>query len=308
MTTRRTRARFTLAALVAVILPGAATAETVAVYASAKIEPLARALVERFNQSTSRDQATLEVRQSAAGVHALTAGVATVAFVERPAWEAEQRPHRVVFGIEPLALRVALKRPTSGQMAPSVYVNAVNPMTRITRSDLARIYVMGNAAGDVGSWDQLGLAGRYEGRRIHLYGGRNDGGFVTNVRLALFGGRQFRSSYEAMPDDRAAMAAVRADPFGIAIVDTLPLAESVGVKRLTLSDDAAAEEADPFTPYVLAYVTPRTTDPGTRRFVRFVLSDQGQAVARKLTGFSALTAPVLTLERGQAERVGHGAQ
>jgi phosphate transport system substrate-binding protein len=267
-------------------------------------------LANAFNRAFPTDHASIQIHGANAGVHALTAGVATVVMAARPAFESERRPFRQVFGQEPSWFRLGvwhLER--IGRTPPAIYVNASNPLRSLTYRDLGRIATSGHPARDVTRWGQVGIGGRLAGRRIHVYGARDDGGFATNIRLSLFEARQFTPSYEALADDRAVLAAVRADPFGIAIVDETLQRAVPGVKRVRTvpAPDAISSRApDPLIPYSLLYVTPSSGGAtATSRFVEFALSAQGQATlsrAGPTKSLAALDPAAIAVERAAFRR------
>jgi len=255
---------------------------------SAGAASLAGALVAAF-AAKSGLSARVDPRQTSAGLHALSAGVAGAAIVDRPAREAERRPYRQIVGREARSLRIGWRDPARiGRAPPGAYVSAASLLAELPLDRLGRIFTAGGPGGDIVDWGQLGMTGPFAARRIHLYGPPDDGGFVTNVRLDLFGGRQLAPAYETVPDEAQAIAALREDRAGIALLDERPEEDVRGLRRLSLMPDPARLPVrNPLEPALLLLVG---TDPLGVAFARYALSDEGQGLIARAGGASGVRA------------------
>jgi phosphate transport system substrate-binding protein len=184
-----------------------------------------------------------------------------------------------------------------------VYVNKDNPLTSISLRKLDAIFSSERRRGypaDITTWGQLGLAGPWADKPIHIYGfyWRDD---VTDYfRKLVMQDAPFKSTYEVPGGDMsrntpkvaaAIMSALARDPGGISfgnasyMTDQVkPLGLSVnGVEsQFTLTDIASGRY--PLQRYLYIYVNRKPgqpLDPLLKEFLRFVLSRQGQSLVSK---------------------------
>lgn len=210
-----------------------------------------------------------------------------------------------VVGQPALEIRIAhASDDTSQHLATSlaVYVNRANPLTSITREQLARIMTVGNPAGDYSTWGQLGLAGVWGGRAIHPYGTHEYTGFGTYMQREQLDGRPLAPTYEFYDETDGLLTRLEADPAGIAVA-------ALGRETSALRLLAIAEEAGGPTSlgsradvqagryalgrYLYVYVRKlpgKPVDPLAREYLRLVLSAEGQAIiASQDKGYIPLT-------------------
>jgi phosphate transport system substrate-binding protein len=179
--------------------------------------------------------------------------------------------------------------------------------------DVARIFSSGSPQGDLNVWDQLGLDGEWTGRRIHLYGLRDDGRYASGFRETHMAGRTYAVHYEALSDRRAVANAVALDPFGIGSIGWLgdewngrdirivPLSKEPEEKAFTPNLDDVSRGRYPLTPCLSLYFDRAPAEPlpdQIRSFLEFTLSDEAQDV---LAGFTDETAGYVRLS--QADRL-----
>ena len=110
----------------------------------------------------------------------------------------EMVSYRKIVGIEPLEIRVAhTSDDTSHHLATSlaVYVNAANPLERMTMQQLSQAMTVGNPAGDFSCWGQLGLDGAWRLRAIRPYGTLEYTGFGTTMQRDHFDHRPLAPSH-----------------------------------------------------------------------------------------------------------------
>ncbi len=258
-------------------------------------------------------EAVVDLNGADDGLNAMTAGVAQLALLDRSAWEQERRPFRVTFGREALAIRIGYfglesEAPTC---PPAVFVHRSNPLGALDTGQIARIFTRGAGEGDIVHWSQLGVAGPWSARRIHLYGTRDAGGWATNSRISRFEGRQFAQHYEPLPDDSDVMGAVAEDRFAIAFVEAAARRDIAGVRMVpliaagrragALPTPEAVQRGDyPYPPEMLLYINPADRDhrPVISRIVAEALSASRQA---ELASVRGIAGGVMPLSRRDAE-------
>ena len=209
------------------------------------------------------------------------------------------------YGYEPFRIKICaaayvLKSHVS---AIGVYVNRDNPLASISLRKLDAIFSGERRRGypaDIVTWGQLGLAGSWAERPIHIYGfyWRDD---VTDYfRKLVMLDAPFKPNYEVPGGDMsrntpkvaaAIMAALAEDPDGIAFgnasymtdqVKTLGLSVNGVTSPFSLSEVASGRY--PLQRYLYIYVNRnpgQPLDPLVKEFLRFVLSRQGQALVSK---------------------------
>ena len=258
------------------------------------MEDLLNKFNERFTQTHPGIKFTMLLHGSSTGIGGLTAGVSAFAPMGRDAWPTDIGGFREAFGYEPLGVRIGYDgyaRPKH-KNPPAIYVNAKNPLAGLTTEQIARIFTTGAPGGDITHWGQLGLAGAWARRAIHVYGPRDDGGLATSLRHTRMEKRAFRADYEALPRLADVIAAVAADPFGLGLVGffdstetpevrVVPLAETAGTAAALPSAENVQAGRYPLTPFIYIYVNRapgQPVDPLVKEYLQLVLSAEGQAM------------------------------
>jgi len=277
--------------------------------------------------------ASIDIRSvplSSEGLEALIDGRAQLAPLAREAFPSEMRAFTAKFGYPPLLVCVASGSyaTKSNTHAIAVYVNASNPLARLTMAQLDAIYSTTRRRGypeDITRWGQLGLSGDWADRPIHLYGmlrrreKTGDPPGIVNFMLqeALAGG-EFKPAVREIVDTERTdaldgiVAAVANDPAGIGYSGFRNARD--GAKTLALGNDAAgpffAGTLDdvlrrdyPLSRKIFVAVNrkPGTPmDPLVQEFLRFVLSREGQEiVAADSSGYLPL--PAQLAEEGRTQ-------
>jgi phosphate transport system substrate-binding protein len=259
-------------------------------------------LVERLNQLYAElhpdARFTLTVHPPPAGIDGITAGVSLVAPVAHDAHETEIEPIKRLTGSAPLDIRIGrIGHVEHGRLnPPAVYVNAGSPLREIDLETLGRIFTAGSTSGDLRRWSQLGLGDEWAKHAIHLYGTRDDGGFITTLRAKLFAHRALAGHYEGLPADADVLQAVAADRYAIAIagfVDPskvppqarmLALRDGNGTASLGGYDDVR-DGRYPLAPHLHLYLRAgpgEPLDPVAKEYARVALSAQGQRAVADL--------------------------
>lgn len=238
---------------------------------------------------------TTTMKGSSTGLPALAAGVTPFAPLAREAWRGELAGFRQIHDYEATAVRIGYSgwgpRPT-GKTPAAVYVAKSNPLRAISVEDLGRTFVAGRTKGDINLWSQLGLGGTAAGRRVHIYGLRDDGGFATAFRERFFGKYGYAPRYEPLDDYEAVVRAVAADPYGIGIAGWIDAARvSDGVRIVPIGGEGQSPAAPdretvaagryPLSSSLYFYVDKapgKPIDPLAKAWLEAALSDEGQAL------------------------------
>jgi phosphate transport system substrate-binding protein len=196
--------------------------------------------------------------------------------------------------------------------AIAVFVNRLNPLTKLTLKQLDGIYgahrtggwqdlswhseIARNADQDIRTWGQLGLKGDWANKPIHVYGppGIYPGG-ISFFQTRVMGGADTWNEALLEYDDRAKMMDVLShDPYGIAYTSLnyqttqtkpLALADKDGGSFVDLTRSTATDRTYPLVRTAYIYFAPDRpdgtpadpkVDPKIREFLRYILSRQGQ--------------------------------
>ena len=163
----------------------------------------------------------------------------------------------------------------------AMLVNKDNPVSSLTKQEIAGIF-----SGQITDWQQVGGTPG----SIHLYArDSNSGTFDTFKSLAL-DKLQLAADAKRFEDSNELSDAVAADPSGIGFVglpfvrDAKALAVSEpGTSPFIASRFTVATEDYLFSRRLFLFTTATSrNNPLMKRFLEFVLSDEGQAVVQKL--------------------------
>lgn len=291
----------------------------IALHGSKSMTALVDALDAEFGKSHPDVKFALAMKGSDTAMPALAAGATPIAFVLGDATQPDQRAFRAIHKHDPVSIRIGYAGygPRDGGMTPpAIYVHSSNPLHGLTTAQLAGIFTSGSPNGDINEWNQLGVGGNWDARRIHVYGTRDDGAFSTTLRLTRLGGMPFTGHYEPLADDAAVVRAVAADPYGIGLVNWLPAAQAQqGARVIALAaakdkpfvlpeKDKVAGGAYPLTPFVTLYfdhAPNKPIEPFVKAYLTMVLSAEGQAIIARFAdsekGFLPLAAEDIGRER-----------
>ena len=274
-----------------------------------------------------------DITLSAEGFAGLLEGrVNCVTFVREP-FTAELSAFKAKFGYPPLVVNVAggsyaIK---GGTHAIAIYVNASNPLSRLTLTELDAIFSKSRHRGGItaiSTWGQLGLGGEWATRPIHVYtmlrrrDTANPPGIINYLEQRVLLGGEFRDDVREQRDatGEPALAAivnrVAADPegigfsgFGFAVpgVKSLALAEAEGRAYFIGNQLQVASREYPLSRqiYLMVNRAPgRPLAPTMREFLLMALSREGQhAVAVDHTRFIPLSAAQIAAARWQIDQI-----
>lgn len=248
---------------------------------------------------------------SADFVAPLAHGEVKVAPFARELFAVERTQFAALAGAAPLVVPVATgSRDTKGGThAIAIFVNAKNPLTQVSLTQLREILA---DEGSISTWGQLGLTGDWAAKKITVHSMRvrretgSPPGIVNFLETRLLAGRAWRRDrreYADVPGGAQSLEqivrAVAADESGISYsgfayavagAKPLALAETAAGPFFTGTADEIARGAYPLT-RTLYLCTGPNPDAATREFLRYVLSPAGQrAIAADPQKFFPLTA------------------
>lgn len=282
-----------------------------------------RYIVERFNKALQKSHPQWrfvdESKGTTSAVPLLTHGVTLFGAMGREINPLEISAFSKVVGAAPLEIRIAhAANDTSQHLATSlaVYVHRSNPLSKITRQDVARAVSTGNPQGDLSTWGQLGLSGPWQQRRIHPYGTPEFTGFGTYMQANHLNSQALAQGYEAYGNTEAILQRLAADPAGLAVA-AIGL-ENKDIKQLGILDPHSGKvttgtpaeilaDQYPYGRYLYLYLRRepgKPLDPVVREYLRFVLSRQGQAIiASQPKGYFPLSAEQASKELAKLDEV-----
>jgi len=229
------------------------------------------------------------------------------------------------YGYEPFRVRICMAAFVlkSHVSAIGVYVNPDNPIGQLSLAQLDAIYSSERRRGapaGITTWGQLGLAGAWADKPVHLYGFYWRDDVTAYFRKLVMFDAPFKSSYvvpgQGMKRNTPAvakdlMATIAQDPCAIGFGNFSY--QTAGVKALALSDRRGvlgqptlgdvASGRYPLERYLYIYVNRQPgqpLDPLIKEFLSFVLSRDGQAMVEK-DHYLPLTAGMVAEERDKLE-------
>jgi phosphate transport system substrate-binding protein len=187
--------------------------------------------------------------------------------------------------------------------AIGVFVNKENPLSKLTLDQFDQIFAFHEQGGpeNILRWGQLGLAGNWADRPIHLYGWRSDDVFSTFLQnAALHGSHAWRCCMKEYahihrPDGtiydsgQQILDDLSKDPEGMAVSNVRYVKDNA-VKPLSIGRDIggpfydATKETLISQQYPLVRIIPAVidrqpghpVDPAVKEFLLYILSKEGQ--------------------------------
>ena len=260
----------------------ASRATVLNVTGSGSLSLLLSAWAERFVRRHPLVHIQLAAGGSSTAPPALLQGTAELGPMSRPMTSTERRTFRDRGLVPPLEIQVATD-------AVAVLVHRNNPVPCLSLADLQGLF------GHPGQ-DGAALPGPWpSGLSPVLYGSTSASGTYAFFKGAALGGRDFSAALQELPGSGGVVHAVGQDPAGIgfasagyltAAVRAVPLG-AAGRPGCRLPDDPAYPLRRPVFVYVSRGGEGEISKPA-RTFMRYVLSPEGQATARRL-GYQPLS-------------------
>jgi phosphate transport system substrate-binding protein len=254
--------------------------------------------VKMMRHAYPRLSVTMEARASGTGGPGLTNGTSDAAPVGRELLPAEHEAFVKKFGYEPTAIRVATGSVGSlGKTAASiVMVDKDNPVECLSLTQLDGIYSAERKRGGpaIRNWGELGLAGDWANRPIHLYGLRRpngieqyfqkevllDGAYRDDIEFVK--GKGFTHAFNVAADKMAQ------SPGGLSYallanvqpnVKVVPLSFDNGGACVAPTTQTIYDHSYPLSRYVYVFVNKapgKPVEPKIKEFLRAILSWEGQ--------------------------------
>lgn len=210
--------------------------------------------------------------------------------------------------------------------AHMIFVHKDNPLTRLTLPQLDAIFGAEHRQGgrNIRTWGELGLGGEWAARLIQPYAWRVDEDFALFFRDVVLKDshrwnvdiREFvtftRPDGSTVDRGQQIIDALAQDRYGIAIsnvrfatpqVKALALARRDGEPYYEATHATLVEQSYPLTRFIPAFIDRapgRPVDPKVREFLRYVLSQDGQATLLEASGYLPLSANAI---RTQLEKL-----
>lgn len=192
-----------------------------------------------------------------------------------------------------------------GLDAVRIVVHPQNPLSALSVQQTERIFT-----GALADWSELG--GAPAPIRVHRL--RDQSGEVEDFSKLVMRGRPFAGTAHMHDTSNAVAAAVAADPSAIGFTNGAPLgtakalAVSAGGPAFPPDDFHVRRQEYPLTRFVYLYTAAKAQNPHAAAFVRFALSDAGQAVVVKdahvPVTLQKIALPNAAEAQAQARRIG----
>ena len=231
----------------------------------------------------------IESKGSYTATPALIAGSAEIGMLSRTMKAEEINQFEQKYGYKPLGVLVAVD-------ALAVYVNKANPLEQLTLQQVDGIFSKTLTGGgeDIKTWGDLGLTGEWTARPISLYSTHSLGSSYSVFRdKALFRG-EYKDTVQELPGFASVIQGIIADRFAIgysgigyktAEVKPLKLAKAPGEPYYAAGAEELLADTYPLTRHFNLYYNKAPDQPLeslVREFLRFVLSQEGQEIVRKV--------------------------
>lgn len=275
-------------------------------------------LMKRWEQGFRKYQPGIQFADalagSASGMYGLEMRTADIAVMGRPTNPYERYGSYERSWVYPVEIEVATGSFEAPHKSPAyaILVHKDNPLTQLTLQQLDGVFgaergggwnaltwdvkAARTSAGNIRTWGQLGLAGAWADKAIHVYGPPLLGaGSITFFQSKVFhGGDTWNEDLREYADRKQMIADLGKDPYGIAYTalayrsdQTKPLsiAETSAGPFVQLNRSSVMDRSYPLSrPVYIVYtidnekseIADPRVDPKVREFLRYILSKQGQ--------------------------------
>lgn len=243
-------------------------------------EKLGPLLVSGFERKNPGIDVELKRPGSGEGVAALIAGTADIAPTSRPAKRGELQAA--------MKAGVKLQPQNIGSYGVAVIVNAGNPVKNLKPSQILGIFT-----GAIANWSKV----RGADQPIKVYILDKTTGARAGFQDLAMRGDEYASAAKALPDYASIEAAVAKDPNGIGYADMGAL--PAGVRAILVNGQPANsaaiyEQVYPYSNKLFFYTLEGRETSAAKKFIRYVLSKDGQRVVQKAGFLPRLTPPAST--------------
>lgn len=243
-------------------------------------EKLGPLLVSGFKGKNPGIDVDLKRPGSGPGLKALIAGQTDIAPTSRPANRPElQAAKKAAVKLLPQAI---------GSYGVAVIVNAANPVKNLKPAQVRGIF-----NGKLADWSKV----RGSEKPISVYVLDQNTGARAGFQDLAMRGDAYAASAKALPDYASIVAAVAKDPDAIGYSDMGTLPESVRsllINGQPANGAAIYEQVYPYANALYLYALEKRETPAAKKFIRYVLSKDGQRVVQKAGFVPRLTPPTST--------------
>ena len=254
-------------------------------------------MAEEFRKLYPQVKIQVEGKGSSTAPPALIEGTVQLGNMSRKMKNKELDAFEEAFGYEPIRFDVALD-------TLAVFVNKDNPIESLNIQQVDAIFSKTRkcgAAGDLGTWGQLGLGGRYATAPTSLYGRNAASGTYGYFKQHALCKGDYKDSVKEQPGSASVVQGIEKDAYGIGYsgigyatsgVRAVPLSPAEGQPAVAASSENAANGSYPLARFLHIYVNKspsKSLDRLTAEYLRFILSAEGQRVIIK-AGFDPLDA------------------
>lgn len=304
-------------------VPGSALTGDLRITCETSAEPLMKAWVDRFAKFQPDIELIAKGTSPIASVPMVMSGAYEVGFPARELWVSEEESFRKIRGYDATVVVVGLGAHGTAGLTPAlgVYVNASNPLEKITLEQLDAIYSDARRRGGakaITTWGDLGLTGEWASRPINAYIHRLPNGVDYFIEKTVCQGADFKRSVKQLPmrrgklgpDEVVADVAVH-DPAAIGFgclgnvipgMKTLALAETSRGPYYSGTLEEVQRMEYPFARpiYMVVDREPgKPLPPKIKEFLSFVLSQEGQDAIVASDGWLPLPPSVAAAERAK---------
>ena len=231
----------------------------------------------------------VEGKGSGTAPTALIAGTATFGPMSRSMKDQEIDDFEKKFGYKPTNVKTAVDM-------LAVFVHKDNPLKSLTLAQIDAIFSKtrkSGAAKDIVTWGELGLTGEWKDKPISLYGRNSVSGTYVYFKEHALAKGDFKDTVKEQMGSSGVIQSIATDKFAIGYSGIGYLTADVRAVPLAKDDKTPAIEAIPDNAYTGKYPLARflyiyfnqkpgeALDPLRKEYLRFVLSQQGQAVVVK---------------------------
>jgi phosphate transport system substrate-binding protein len=256
---------------------------------------------EEFAKLYPNAKPQVESKGSATAPPALTEGTALLGPMSRKMKPEEEDAFEAKRGFKPTRIDVALD-------CLAVYVHKDNPVNGFTLAQLDCIFSKTRKSGfaDISTWGQAGLSDAWTDLPISIYGRNSASGTYAYFKEHVLQKGDYKDTVKEQPGSAAVVNGVAKDRQGIGYsgigyktseVRAVPLAKTENDKLTEPTFENALAGTYPLGRTLYIYVAKKPGEPLpplVKEFLKFVLSQQGQAIVVK-DGYGEL--PIKVIEK-----------
>jgi phosphate transport system substrate-binding protein len=280
--------------------------KTIYVLANDLVGPYFEALDDLFTKTHPNIRIHLNPLGSEPAIAALTSNVSAFSPMGRDAIRQDLDGFKALHGYTPQSFLVGYDQSPDpdifppGKVPSAIWINAKNPLPKITVELAARVFTTGAPGGDITHWSQLGVKGEWGKREIHVYlPAKRDSAFLF-IDGTKLGGRAWSPRVEWLDASTDVMTALAEDPFSIGIIGFWPpdsgwerqsdLGSQTKLLAMAENEDAHYSHAGvgdvyPLTGSIRVYFNAapgKPLEPWMSEYMRLALSQEGQEMLKSL--------------------------